>query len=510
MTVRLIGGEMLVWSDLDGRHGPGPVGGAVLATLVAAVEGRMLVAGPHDPALIDALRTGDLTILVRGVADADLLAERYADRPGVTVCCGAIEKLAAAEPPYDVVVALDGVSRVCTAEDGDLAWDEAFALLVAVLRPGGRLLLGTENLLGLHRLAALPPAETDSDWAPAAEYDETRPAGPEQVRARVTVAGLDVVHTYAAYPAPIEPTVLLDADVLADGSIGGFVESALLRACTPGGPALTDPGRLAVASLRHGAAAHLAPAWVMLAVRTAPRAVDADGVHDGLPAAVIADGSRVWEVRRDGAAGWNREAADGSSAVPVGRTLERLVIGACLRRDMPAVRMLLGAWQEGPTAGVPAEHVIVGPAGDLVAAAAASDPVAALRRLAATLLTLPHPWPAVTDTGELAVLLAAAAGREFDPAVVVDDEPGRADTGTLRNLVAERDRLARQVSELTDHRHWYERMLDSRQEALEQTQRTVELLAGSGAARAGMALVGGIRVARRSASVALRRIRPRG
>ncbi|MBM0238396.1 hypothetical protein JNW88_16815 [Micromonospora sp. ATA32] len=57
MNVRLIGGEMLVWSDLDGSHGPGPVRGSVLAPLLAATGGRVLIAGPHDPALVDLVST---------------------------------------------------------------------------------------------------------------------------------------------------------------------------------------------------------------------------------------------------------------------------------------------------------------------------------------------------------------------------------------------------------------------------------------------------------------------
>jgi len=152
----LIGGEMSVWSDLDGTHGPAPAGDPSLFPLAGVVSGRTLVAGPHDPALIDAIPAGEITLLVRGVPDAEALAARYASRAGLTICCGSLEKLTAT-PPYDTVVALDGLDRLLTTEAADLTWDETLTHLLSLLRPQGRLLLRVENMFGVHRLLALPP-----------------------------------------------------------------------------------------------------------------------------------------------------------------------------------------------------------------------------------------------------------------------------------------------------------------------------------------------------------------
>ncbi|WP_433530139.1 hypothetical protein ACQPYA_28755 [Micromonospora sp. CA-263727] len=358
--VQLLGGEMLAWSDLDGKHGPGPVGGAALAALLSTGQGHTLVVGPHDPDLLDALPATELTVLVRGVRDAENLAARYADRPAVQVCCGSPEKLAALGP-YDTVVALDGLARLSSVEGPELAWGEAFDLIVSVLRPGGRLLLGVENFLGLHRLLALPPESTDSDWSTLGEHDETRPAGLTRVRNRVTAAGLWIAGTWAAYPSPLAPTALLGPELLADGDVTGFLQ-ATLGGTGSDSPMLADPARSAGAAVRHGVAAELAPGWVLLAERVPAIHAAAGQVTapegGALPAAVLVRDGRLREVHRDPAGGW--WFADGGP-VPPGRTVEDLVVAATLRRDLPAVRALLGGWQAGAEAGVPADQVVVTP-----------------------------------------------------------------------------------------------------------------------------------------------------
>jgi hypothetical protein len=355
---RLIGDEMVDWSDLDGTHGPGPVRGAALAALAAPAAGRTLVVGPHDPELIDAVPAGDLTLLVRGLTDAEALAARYGDRPGVTVCCGSPAKLAE-EPAYDTVVALDGLGRLSSVEGAELSWGRALELLLAVLRPDGRLLLGVENFLGLHRLVAPAPEPSDSDWTPAAEYDPTRPAGLPRVLDRLDAAGLTVTRAYSAYPAPLAPRVLLGAEILADGGPRGAVEALLADACVPTDTVLADPRRLAVTAVRHGAAATLAPAWVLLAGRGSAGWPD---VPEGL---VAGD-----EIRRDETGRWLRAGTE----LPAGDTLEHQVIAACLRRDLPAVRDLLRTWQSGPAAEIPAGQIIVDPTGNLTTLPPAPQP----------------------------------------------------------------------------------------------------------------------------------------
>ncbi|MBM0238397.1 hypothetical protein JNW88_16820, partial [Micromonospora sp. ATA32] len=284
------------------------------------------------------------------MADAEALATRYADRPGVMICCGSPEKLTA-EPPYDTVVALDGLSRLCTAEGAELAWGETFELLVGALRPGGQLLLGVENHLGLHRLVALPPEVTDSDWVVTGEHDPTRPAGPARVRARLRAAGLDLTRSYAAYPTPTAPLALVGEEILADESTAGFLAATLSRVCAPMANVLTEPDRLAVDALRHGVAAELAPAWILLARRGPATATEPPSATGLLPEVLVADGPDRWDIRRDVDGRWTRRLAGaaGAEAVPSGRTLDDLLLAGCLRRDLPAVRELLGAWQSAGT-----------------------------------------------------------------------------------------------------------------------------------------------------------------
>ncbi|GAA1756257.1 hypothetical protein [Luedemannella helvata] len=507
MKPLFIGGEMAGWSDLDGVRGPGPARGASLAALLRAAVppgGRVLLAGPHDPALVGALPAARLTLLVRGVRDAEALSAL----PGVTVCCGGLDKLVA-EPPFDTVVALDGVARLSSMECDEFAWGEAFEMLVAALRPGGRLLLGMPNALGVDRLVAPPTEPGDGDWAPAGEYDPTRPAGLTRARARLAAAGLGVDAVYAAYPSPTAPSALLGEAILADDAVTGFVAATLGRSFAPPGvqPArvgpgpgrprpvgwaavLTEPGGLARQALRQGLAGALAPGWMVVA-RRASRDRSA-----GLPGAIV-DGRRL---DHDPVRGWVGE--DGA-AVPPGRTLEDLLMVAASRRELGSVRALLARWQRGMAAGVPADQVVVTADGTFVALAPAREPGAALGKLAATLVRggLADAWPAQAGAADLAVTLAAVAGAAADARA--------AGVLAVDGLVAERDRLARALAAARAKAAWYERTLADRESALAEARRVAELLSASWPAKAGMAFVGGVRLARRRARAVLRRVRPR-
>ncbi|MER7889985.1 hypothetical protein ABTX15_09195 [Micromonospora sp. NPDC094482] len=519
MNLRLIGGEMQVWSDLDGRHGPGPVRGPVLAPLLGTASGRTLVLGPLDPTLLDAVPVDEVTVLVRGIPDAEALAVRLAARPGVTVLCGSPEKLAT-EPAYDTVIALDGLERLGSTEGADLSWADALGLLVAALRPGGRLLLAAENHLGLHRLVALPAEVTDTDWAGAGEYDPDRPAGLDRLRARLAAAGLFVTDTHAAWPTAIAPTALLRPRLLANPEVIGFLQATLGRACEPLGEVLTDPGRLAARALRHGAATELAPAWILQAERIAPapgpsgspavaQAPAAGGA--ALPDALISvDDGRHDVVNGPGGALVLCRPDGGTQAVPTGRTLEDLLIVAALRRELPTVRELLRRWQAGGYAGVPADRIVATRGRELAPLAPAGPPPAALRRLAARLLDagLGHLWPSPADPAELALTLAALAGR-VEPVAPAGDEPGRPDALAYRELLMSRDRLSRELAEAREREAWYERTLAACEGELRRARGMLALLSGTPTARAGKLFLAGARRARRTAGAAVRRVLPR-
>lgn len=434
MNARLIGGEMLVWSDLDGSHGPGPVRGAAFAPFLAAARGRTLVVGPHHPELL--MGAGrHLTVLVRGVPDAEELSRS----DDLTVLCGSPAVLAA-EPAFDTIIALDGLERLGTAEHDEYTWAETLGLLRAALRPGGLLILGLANPLGLHRLAAAPRPLTDSDWTPAS--DDTRPASAEALTRLLGGA----TQTYACYPDPVAPLLILPAD-----AGGGAAEAALARTYDA-----VSESELpwAVESLRQGQP--LEPGWIVVA--------------GSLPSIDLAP--------------------DG----PDGPTLERLITGAAARRDLPAVRALLATWQDSPAAEVPAGQVICGPDRDLTPLVPPLAPAEAMRDLASRILRAApesHPWPAVRDATGLAAMLAAMTGH--DGAMTGRDDSAEAREKEPSSL----DRLTRELAEARAQAAFFEAELTAREADLRGARRTVELLSGTGPARAGQAFVGGVRAARR-------------
>ncbi|HEY3501781.1 MAG TPA: hypothetical protein VGN37_03205 [Actinocatenispora sp.] len=505
MNPTLTGEAMPAWSDLDGT--PGPARGAALAPLVATATGRTLVVGPHDPALLDAVPADRLTLLVRGVPDAEALAARYADRPGATVTCGSLAALTA-DPAYDTVIALDGLGRLSSAEGADLSWGAAFERLVGALAPGGTVLLGVENLLGLHRLVALPTPPTDGGWSPADEYDPTRPAGLPGVREALAAGGLDVTRAYAAFPSPVAPTVLAGTGILADPDLRGYLAAVLAGACAPLSGVLTDPARLVTRALRHGAADTLAPAWILSARRpsaAAPSALparSASPVSSGLPEVCAVGAAGRSDVHRAAGGGWIRRTGGDTSPVPAGPTLADVLLSRVARHEMPAVRELLRTWQDGDAADVAADGVVVGPDGGLTALWPAGEPGAALRAFAATLVRsgLGAAWPAATGP-ELAETLARMAGTDLGQA------SGHPDSHAFDELAAERDRLTAELAAARAKARWYEETLSATEGSLREARRTVELLSATGPARLGRALVGGARAARRSARAVRRHLR---
>jgi hypothetical protein len=472
MTPRLIGGEMTVWSDLDGRHGAGPVRAATLRPLLGAASGRTLVAGPHSPDLLDLLPSSELTLLARGLPDADFLSDRFADRPGVTVLCGSLDRLAAA-PAYDTVIALDGLGRLRSAEDdaAGVSWADDLTRLVAVLRPGGRLLLGVENRFGLHRMLALPPSPADADWGDAAdEYDPTRPASPALLRSVLAGLGLKVRAEYAAFPSPDSPSLLLGTGLLADRAVRGWATAAIRSAFSGREPALADPGRIAAGAVRAGIGAELACGWVVLA---------GEAAFDS-PAAVVADGAGFSEI-------------SDVSLLPAGPTLDEPILAASLRRDMPSLRELLAGWQNGEHAGVPADRIVAGPDGSHTPLVPATDSGTALARLAGTMIREGHAylWPAPADQAELTALLAAMAGRQLP--VPAPDAPAAGES--LRELAMERDRLTRELAEARAKHQWYESMLLGREAELKRVRRVNAMLM---ATAPGKAAYSGLRAAKRA------------
>jgi len=359
-TPTLLGAEMLEWSDAS-------AGSPVLAELLRRTipqGARVLVAGPHDADLIDAVaaRTTALTCVLRGLPDAVALARRH---PDATVYGGDLERIPATAS-YDVVIALAALDPLTPAGATAPTWDALLDSLIARLAPGGTLLLTHPNPLGLHTIACSHPCPPGGRPAavvaperaegallpePRAFMDDAqwprpvgvRPLTAEALRAALHERGSATVHLYAGYPEPYRPGVLLD----------------LAAADRPEHAALAGtPTTRQV--FEAGLGVRLAPAWVAVASFGLAAAVPTPAVPSASPpvTGLVGDGAGRWcvvcevgsagrrpvvagEPMRDGLLSRD-PAAVGS--VTGGRTLEEALLEACAAADLVAVRGLIAAW----------------------------------------------------------------------------------------------------------------------------------------------------------------------
>ncbi|GAA0473098.1 hypothetical protein Ade02nite_86790 [Paractinoplanes deccanensis] len=470
-------------------------GGALFGHLAAHLPAgaEVLVAGPHDDALIDALAgRATVTCLLRSQPEAIELEAR-----GVRVLCGTLPKVTEAER-YDVVVALDGLGRLCSVEGPQLDWAESLQALKRLLRPGGTLLLAVENELGVHKLvdpSSTTSAQDDSAWRPLGEFD-TKPGNPGRLAARLSAEGLAIDWLGAAWPSPEAPTLIATPNALHDGpadALAAVTASATARAYA-GRPVLSDPRRLAAAAVRGGLGPELAAAWIVAAHR-APRPAAVLSLPPVLLTAPVAsrdagegpaaaDGAVIGLAPgRDGA--WTRRvlhevpghdlsALDGP--LPRGRLLEELLLAACLRDDLPIVRRLLTGWASAlPDA--TADNVVVHRDTYTVLDPSVPPQADVIRRFAETLLGggYAHPWPAATDVRTLTTILHGAAGLPDDVPPGEDPPPPDARREHEEQIRA----LRRQLADAASRAQWYERELDRRDSELRKARMQIAAFSGS-------------------------------
>ena len=439
-----IGDEMFAWSD--------PVTGYsgalrhLLHTLVPTPGMRVLVAGPHHDELITVLMTAgaEVTCLVRSLGDAESLALRY---PAAGVLCGSASRL---DPitRYDLVVCLDGLDRLNSAEGSPLTDDELLATLAKAVTPDGTLVLRHENPLGLHAAVELDPGareRSDSAWYPPGSAAD-RPASLAELTTRLAIFGLHSSVGYAAFPVPAAPTVLVGPGLLGEtgAPLRGPLQAVLARAFTDAyrdRPVLSDPRRMAGRALRAGAEAVLAPAWVTVSRASgevpshALLAGDVDGPHAYTltPADWGATATTLVPADESATRGGLRR-VNGSFPVPAGVVLEERLLNLCARADLGGLRMefrRLAAWLDGHAR----DGWVTGPmaladAGELLDDGtrlglapprwAPDEPVSVdvvltrvAWRFAARLITSgqPHPWPISSSAVDLAALLLGMIDR---------------------------------------------------------------------------------------------------
>ncbi|MFI9589569.1 hypothetical protein [Nonomuraea sp. NPDC052265] len=534
-NVRLIGGEMLLWSDLSNVAGVTDWRGAALELVgrMIPATGRVLLVGPHPQLLVDDVvgRAAETAVLLRSYPDACALGERH---PELAVHCGRLDVFDADEP-YELVLALDGLLRTHSAEAPAAAWIESLHALSALVAPGGRLVLGVRNDLGVDRFIEARPADReggDDQWAPHG-FDPSYPSGPGALDGALEAAGLSVERCYAAYPGRQAPRALLAREALAFD----LPEAVTFPLSARGGDRMlvADPLRLTRLVFRHRLGEELAPLWLAVATRppspprpaspplddaasaslrtphaegsadepcgefdAPPATWDAEGAVE-LPLGLIEEGAVVHELTRAGA----RRLPDGAERpVPAGRVVEEILVEACAREDTKAVRELLSAlaaWLEadgGPC--VTADGLVHD--GERFAAivqtaapAVPPEPRVVLCRIlwrfAVRLLAAGHhhPWPWPLEADQLTLTLCGMAGRpcdqgDLDLARKFDAELGhpaeQADPPTYRDLLGARDRLADQltaalarVSRLETKLSYRERELVRARSKLRRTQR---------------------------------------
>jgi len=471
----MIGGEMPSFTEDRPRAG-GVLYGHLAEQLPAGA--RVLVAGPHDDALIDAVAArSPVTCLVRSQPEADEL-----DARGLRVLCGSLAKLNGDEQ-YDAILALDGLGRLCSVEGPQLDWADCLQALHHALRPGGTLLLAVENELGLHRLVDLgsaTSAHTDSDWSPLGEFG-AKPGNPARLSAHLAAEGLTVSWLGAAWPLPEAPTLIATPEALGDGPAG--VLSALTARAAgdayAGKEVLSDPRRLAAAAVRDGMGLEFAAAWLVSAHR-APM----PDAGPALPPVLIGDGPVV-ELAPGGDGVWNRRVLrevpgrDGSGLdgpVPAGRLLEELLLAACLRHDLPIVRRLLTGWASAQP-GATADNVVVHQDSYAVLDPSVPPQTDVIRRFAQTLIGggYAHPWPAAVKLETLTSILHSAAGLPGDvPPTSPEELPA-----SRREQEEQLRALRRQLADADARAQRFERELEKRDKELRKARTQIAAFSGS-------------------------------
>ncbi len=484
----IVRGELQPWTDYTGYRRPagGPALLALLDDLLPERAARTLVVGPHSTELLAlaADRSVALTVLVRSVSDAAGLRGSLGSRETVTVIAGALDGLVDV-PPFDVVLAADGLDRVLGADSPALNWPQRAAELERLAAPDALVVVGVENEFALTGLFDRRPADArhgDDEWRPLHD-DPARPTSPAQVTAAL---GGDV-RLYAAYDEAGASHTLLDAGTAAlarPGRLGARLAVAGLSATAANTPLLAPIADGAEAASRAGLLGAVAPGW--LAVR-GPGGATHTG-YSSVPGAVL-----VVDLDEDG---WTISVRRSSPTplfdpalvphrLPDTESVETLLFRLAAAEDVPGFRALaarIGAWANSEGAlclddlFVDGDGFTRGVLGHPADAGTAELLAAAWHRFADRLLAAHrrHPWPPwMTSSDDLVAAWLGMSGVDATPAVlargreIADALAGPAvDEPDLRAVLADAEADRVRAAELAGQVFGLERTLRFRDQSL--------------------------------------------
>jgi hypothetical protein len=432
---------MLNWSDLDPAGTRPALGGPAALEVVGALTARRraLVAGPHSLPVIETAGAAadQLDVVVRSFEDGETIAAT-----GARVFTGGFDRFGTehGEPVYDVIVALDGITRLASTDTPALAWADAVMRFHGRLATGGRLLLGVANAFGLPRLLDVPSQlPGDDEWGRDVGATGEPPAGLAATMAALSAEGLAVEAVYAVFPDTVAPAVALtepDAATVA-------AQIALHYA---GRPTLADPYRTAYDAVASGHGLALAPGY--------------------------------WFVLRNGTADPADLPVSLGGATRPGETVEQRLLGATRADDHQTLRRLVREYVDWLRAADPA--VSAQAAADNTAAdgtsyeivepreIAGGDPeVVAVRHLARFVtrtLAAGERWPSPaggtprSQTTRLAAMAGITVGDELWASAGIADEP-IAPQGHAAQL-ATIERLSAELADARSQVDWFEGQLD--------------------------------------------------
>ncbi|BEL12612.1 hypothetical protein Q0Z83_108030 [Actinoplanes sichuanensis] len=441
----VVRGEIQPWTDDQPTGGPALVG--LLADLLPPKAGRVLVAGPHDAAVLELVagRSGDVTVLLRSVSDAEALrGGRH------TVVAGALDGLADQRPePYHVVIAADGLDRLLGPDSPALDWPERAALLRGLAAPGALVVIGVENGFSITALLDQRPLKDrygDDEWRPLRD-DPRRPSSAAQLEAALGTS----TRRYAWFGH-----TLLDSGALARtawGLPGVGIALAGLAAEAERTPVLAPVTDAAEAAARAGMLDAVAPRWLVV-------------LGEGGPAHTAYTPSGAVDLRADG---WRF----GDRLVPDTESAETVLFRLAAAEDVPGFRAYAAKLSDGAFFDEVHDFVSISD-GDVPLAAAwirfRDRLIGGHRR---------HPWPPwMADGDDLVTMWLAMSGVEATPEILAR---GREIAGVeqrpdLLSALADAEAARTTVAEQAGHIFGLERTMRFRDQQLrtrEQQLRTM-------------------------------------